>query len=254
MKYKLGKKPARPGAVKFKFANYVDKSKLPTPPKSFGHVKLPSPWGMLANDQVGDCVIAGAAHETMAWNYMGSGTVPRFTDESILRIYSELTGYNPSDPNSDQGTDMSAAADYRRRTGIPDADGKIHKIDSYLDLSAGDVDNLVLGAYLGGVGVGLMLPDDADKMFDNGQVWDMKAGFKANPDNGHYVPVLGRNSAGNLLLITWGRLHAMTPRFYEMCSDEAIAYLSLESIAEATSKNPEGFDIATLRKDLAALA
>ena len=30
---KLGKKPARPGAVKFKLANYLDKAKLPTPPK-----------------------------------------------------------------------------------------------------------------------------------------------------------------------------------------------------------------------------
>jgi hypothetical protein len=34
---KLGKKPARPGAVKFKLANYLVKAKLPTPPKVIGH-------------------------------------------------------------------------------------------------------------------------------------------------------------------------------------------------------------------------
>ena len=37
---KLGKKPARPGAVKFKLANFLVKTKLPTPPKVFGHQDL----------------------------------------------------------------------------------------------------------------------------------------------------------------------------------------------------------------------
>jgi hypothetical protein len=30
LQFKLGKKPARPGAVKFKLANYLEKLKLPT--------------------------------------------------------------------------------------------------------------------------------------------------------------------------------------------------------------------------------
>jgi hypothetical protein len=66
---KLGKKPARPGAVKFKFANFLVKPKLPTPPKVFGHEGLiGANWEVRGNDHYGDCVWAGAAHETMLWN------------------------------------------------------------------------------------------------------------------------------------------------------------------------------------------
>jgi len=73
---KLGKKPARPGAVKFKFANFLLKPKLPTPPKVFGHEGLiGANWAVLGNDHYGDCVWAGAAHETMLWNKEAARTV-----------------------------------------------------------------------------------------------------------------------------------------------------------------------------------
>ena len=87
--FKLGKKPARPGAVKFKLAN---------------------------------CVWAGAAHETMLWNKEAARTIT-FNDQSVLKDYSAVTGFNPNDPNTDQGTDMQVAASYRRKTGVHDAAG-----------------------------------------------------------------------------------------------------------------------------------
>ena len=58
---KLGKVPARPDAVKLKFSSYINTNQLPTPPASFGHENLIQSWGMLGNDQYGDCVWAGAA-------------------------------------------------------------------------------------------------------------------------------------------------------------------------------------------------
>src|SRR5882757_1904530 len=112
---KLGKLPARPNAVTFKLIDYA--VALLVPPKTFGHQKLQTTWGMLGNDKYGDCVWAGAAHETMLWNKEASKTVT-FTDNEVLSDYSAVTGFNPSDPNSDQGTDMQVAASYRRKTGI----------------------------------------------------------------------------------------------------------------------------------------
>src|SRR5215468_8854266 len=124
--FKLGKKPARPGAVKFKLANYLVKLKLPTPPQVFGHEGLiGANWGMLGNDQYGDCVWAGAAHETMLWNKEAARAVS-FSDKSVLSDYSAATGFDPNDPSTDQGTDMQAAASYRKKTGIRDAKGKRH--------------------------------------------------------------------------------------------------------------------------------
>jgi hypothetical protein len=132
---KLGKKPARPGAVKFKLANYLEKLKLPTPPKVFGHEGLiGANWEMLGNDQYGDCVWAGAAHETMLWNKEAARTVT-FNNQSVLKDYSAVTGFNPNDPNTDQGTDMQVAASYRRKTGVRDAAGKRHKVIAYLALT-----------------------------------------------------------------------------------------------------------------------
>jgi hypothetical protein len=101
---KLGKKPARPGAVKFKLVNFLVQTKLPTPPKVFGHQDLiAGNWQMLGNDHYGDCVWAGAAHETILWNKEADRTVA-FNNQSVL------TGFNPKDPNTDQGTDMQVAA------------------------------------------------------------------------------------------------------------------------------------------------
>ena len=71
MRFKLGKRPARPGAIKLKFGTFFDAKALPVPPKVFGHESIGKPWGMLANDQVSNCVFAGAAHESMVWARSG---------------------------------------------------------------------------------------------------------------------------------------------------------------------------------------
>ena len=65
MKLKLGKKEYKSSEKDFKYSKYVDLVTLPTYPNVFGHQSMFTDWGMLGNDTVGDCVIAGADHETM---------------------------------------------------------------------------------------------------------------------------------------------------------------------------------------------
>lgn len=207
---------------------------------------------MFANDKFGDCVWAGAAHETMMWTREGPIDDAMFTDANVLSDYSAVTGFNPSDPNSDVGTDMQMAASYRRNTGIIDAAGNRHKIDAYVALNVGVVSDAVLAAYLfGAAGVGILFPDTAFDQFHAGQPWDVVPGAP-KPVAGHYVSMVGRNSAGNLLVVTWGRLHAMTPRFYLTYNDESLAYVSLEPLTR-NLLSPEGFDVDTLRTDLKAV-
>src|ERR1700757_5533476 len=101
----FGKKPARPGAVKLHFRHYVNTSVLATPPNTFGHDKLVgNQWGMLANDQLGDCAIADALHQHLLWNMEHGVTIP-LTDACAIQNYSNVTGYIPGDAASDQGTD-----------------------------------------------------------------------------------------------------------------------------------------------------
>ena len=91
MAMKLGKKEFKEDERDFKLAKYVDKTVLPTPPDNFNHDTLIKIWGMLANDTVGDCVIAGADHETMVWTEEGSGKPANFKSRS-----SSLNSFLPS--------------------------------------------------------------------------------------------------------------------------------------------------------------
>lgn len=243
---KLGKLPARKDAVKFKLANYIDPAALPKPPKSFGHENLVGAklWQMLGNDQYGDCVWAGAAHETMMWN-LEAGKHIDFQDQNVLSDYAAVTGFNPNDPNSDQGTDMQAAASYRRKTGIVDASGNRHQVAAYLAIKPGNLTELYQAMYLfGAVGIGIQFPKSAMDQFDRGKPWSV---VKDSPiDGGHYVPLVAHRS--HLMCVTWGQVQPMTLGFFQKYNDEAIAYVSLEALQN--NKSPEGFDAAALLADL----
>lgn len=251
--YKTGKRPARKGAIKFGFADYFDVKKLPVPPPRFGHENIGKPWGMLANDEHSCCVFSGAAHEHMVWTHEGGLPVADFEDANVLADYSAVTGFQLGDEDTDQGTDMAAAASYRRRVGIVDAKGVRRKIAGYVSLKPGDVDQLIAATYLtGAVGVGLNLPKGAMDEFDAHKPWDVHHGKSHGTEGGHYVTCIGRNSAGMLLIVTWGAFHAMSPAFYQQWSDEAVLYYSPE-IIRPDKKTPEGFDEPTLLSHLGQL-
>lgn len=248
--YKLGKRPARKGAISFKFGDYFDRSALPTPPLRIGHEKIGTPWPMLANDKYSCCVFASAAHQHMTWTHMG-GKTALFSDANVLADYAAVTGFKPDDPDSDAGTDMGQAMEYRRKIGIIDQAGMRHKVDAYVDLRAGEPDDAALGLYLtGGVSLGLQLPTYAMDQFEQGKPWVPMA--KSGMEGGHCVDLVTRNSDGNYVIVTWGRLHAMSPEFLARYSDEAALPLSLEILRDKVS--PDGFDESTLRRDVGRLA
>jgi hypothetical protein len=234
----------------FRLADYVDKTLLPHPPVTFGHEKAVASWGMLGNDSVGDCVLAGAAHEHMVWCDEPAPTVAcRFDTPSVLKAYSELTGYVPGEPSTDRGTDMAKAASWRRKTGIADADRHVHKIAAYLALEAGNVSEILTACWLfGAVGVGLQLPAYAMDEFNAGRAWTVKRTNTATL-GGHYVPIVAHR--GDLVCVTWGRAQKMATSFLAVCCDESIAYVSNEVLN--CGKSPEGFNAAQLLADLKAL-
>jgi hypothetical protein len=244
----LGKTPARAGAMTFKLSSYLDKAALPKPPKTFGHEALiPATWGMLGNDAYGDCVWAGAAHETMLWN-AEAGRKVAFTDKCVLSDYSAVTGFNPKKPSTDQGTDMVVAASYRRKTGVVDAAGKRHTVAAYLSIKPGDLNEHAIAMWLfGAVGIGIAFPTSAMDQFNAGKPWDVVSRSKI--EGGHYIPLVARRA--DLECVTWGKIQRMTAAFFAKFNDESVAYVSLEALTN--NKSPEGFDAAQLQADLAAL-
>jgi hypothetical protein len=245
-RFKYGKKRARAGAVKLKLRDYLDLSQLPTPPVNFGHYGLETqPWGMLGNDQYGDCYWAGACHEHMLFGAM-SKQLYSFSTDNALAAYSAATGFNESDSNTDQGTDMQEGAAFRQKTGIADFNGNVHKVAAYLSLEPGNINEQMIAAYLfGAVGLGFEMPESAQDQFNADQPWDVVAG--STIEGGHYVPLMGRNDI-NGLICTWGKIQPFTPAFHAAYNDEAIVYLSNEIFSG--DKTIDGFNLAQLQTDL----
>lgn len=244
---KLGKTPARKDAVIFKLDNYG--ASLAAPPAKSGDHAIVQDWqGMMGNDNLGDCVCAEAGHGTIFLNKLAGKDVAISTDD-VVAMYSAVTGYTPKDPNSDQGTDMQAAASYRRKTGLSDAQGNRHKISAYLDLGAANATNLKKALYyFDNAGIGFQFPSYAMSEFNAGQTWHIKAG--GTIEGGHDVLACAYDSR-YIYCVSWGKLIRMTWTFFEKYCDEALVYLSDEMLQGG--KSPQGFDAATLQADLAQL-
>jgi hypothetical protein len=252
--HKLGKKRATHDHRDLLFADFATFANLPKVPASFGYGRAVTDWGMLGNDQYGDCVFAGSGHETMlfAETTHGVSGMPRFDDQSVLSDYSAVTGFTPDDPDTDQGTYVREALDYRRKTGVTDATGQRHKIAGYVALEPGNWEQLMQAAYIGlAVGIGIEFPESAMTQFNHQQMWSVVAG--AQIEGGHYVPVTGRTSLDNIGVITWGRRQGMTRAFYTKYCDEAWGLVPLDGL-KSTGKNVRGFDTEALTHALEHLS
>jgi hypothetical protein len=247
--FKLGKQPARANAFKLRLSNYLDRSKLPVPPTAFGHYSLVKDWGMLGNDIVGDCVLAGAAHETMLWTTEAKRAT-EFTPQSVLADYSAITGYDSSDASTDQGTDMQVAAKYRQKMGLLDAHGVRHKVGAYVSIETGNVDDMKLATYLfGAIGVGIILRHSNMDQFAKGEKWTYD--YNSPEIGGHYVPMFGWSDDDNFFVCTWGVVHLCSHKFLVRQCDEVVAYLSMERLVG--NKSIDGFDFESLEADMKLL-
>lgn len=228
-------------------SRYLDPRKLPEIPEAFGHEGVISDWRMLSNDKVGCCVISGAAHETMLLSAMG-GNGHVFNDTGVLADYTAITGYDPLNPITDQGTLVRDAMNYRRNVGVMDALGFRHKIRAYVSIEPGSWSNLMAALYIfGTVGIGIQFPNSAMDQFNVGQPWSVVPGAVTN--GGHYVPLVGFRR--NLYCVTWGKEQQLTRTFYERYCDEAWTFVTEEYLQQG--KTPEGFSLADLMSDLAAV-
>lgn len=243
MSLKFGMREWHADAIKLKFANYVDRQLLPKVPATYGHVKTNDvPWGMLGNDQYGDCVLAGACHETMVWALATHHTLPSFNNQTIISQYLALAG------GKDEGLDPIETAKWRVTTGVEDDGGIAHRVKAFASINR-DAD-LDIAAYIfGACGVGFNLPESCMAEFNHGKPWadTSEAGV-----GGHYVPLVGRNSKGLRFVVTWGRLQAVTDKFWKKYFVGGVCYFSLEYML-ASGFSPEGIKEEQLDADLAVL-
>lgn len=246
LQFKLGKQAALPHDG-LKLRDYLATSALPPVPDNYGHEMLVPSWGMMGNDTVGNCAAsAGPFHAEMLWCAMAKKSV-NFNAANAIAEYSEIAGYNPKDPSTDQGADVQKVAEFWRTTGMKDADGNRHKIDCYLSLEPGNLTQLYQAMWLFGcVGIGIDFPAEYMQAFNRGQIWDKID--SPHIEGGHYILGVGRR-AGFINTVTWGRTQLMTPAAYQQFNDETFVYLNEEMLIKGQSI--DGFNVDQLMADLA---
>jgi hypothetical protein len=237
---KLGKLPVRYDVRTLKLAKYVAAA-MPTPPKICNWTKGIKSYGMMLNDNLGDCAIAAPAHQVQIWT-MNASKEHTISDNDVLKAYEAVGGYKPGHPDTDNGCNMLDVLNYWRKTGISD-----HKINAYAAIDLKYLDHFLQGVYLfGGSYIGLQLPTSAQGQ----SVWKY-TGDKPGTWGGHAVEVVAYDSY-YFTCITWGKLQKMTHEFFTVYADEAYAILSKEWI-EKNKLSPNHFDISQLEADLAQI-
>jgi len=240
-KMKLGRREVRHDGRTLQLARYM--KALPPPPPAADWTKGITAWGMMLNDQLGDCTIAGCGHAVQVWtaNLGAEVTLP---DATIEQFYQEWDGYNPADPLTDQGGVEIDVLNAWRQGGFAG-----HILSAYADPQVANLEAVRQAIHLfGGVYIGLSLPLTAQ----NQPVWDFSANTSAETEpgswGGHCVFVPKYDEKG-FTCVTWGGLQEMTTAFWLEYCDEAHALLSRDWLGAKGS--PDGLALEQLQADLA---
>ncbi len=241
---KLGRKAIKTDTRTLMLARYL-KPGLPAPPPACDWTKGITGWGMMLNDRLNDCTIAGVGHAIQVWSANNGGikTVP---DNTIESYYEKWDGYVPTNPNTDNGgIELDVLTDWQKQ-GFAG-----HKLVAFADPQVSSLDQIRHSiAMFGGVYIGVSLPLTAQ----NQDVWDVVANGGASAKKGswggHCVFVAKYDKKG-FTCISWGQLKTMTVAFWQKYVDEAHTLLGQDWL---TSKgSAAGFDEKALLSDLAAI-
>lgn len=237
---KLGKLAAKQDDKRLKLGKYI--ATLPPAPSVCDWLSGITSWGMMLNDNLGDCTCAGIGH----FNQVGTaatGSVDTPTDQEILDLYCKSCGYVVGDPSTDNGGVEVDVLNYVRKNGL----GGRKVVVAYADPEPGNTDHIKQSIYrFSGVYIGLQLPVTAQ----NQDIWDV-VGHTTDPDSqpgswgGHAVFVPYYDEAG-LVCITWGAPKRMTWNFWNTYCDEAHTLLSQRWLDSA----PSDFALGDLLSDL----
>ena len=257
--FKDGRKPPYPEDThpRIKFAQIrTPAPTYPKPPPFIDYITRVADWPMYKNDEAGDCVWAMIGHTIQAITTYGRGKTITVTDADVIKGYSDVTGYNPNDPSSDQGTVIQDALNYWRKSGVGG-----HKIAAFAQVDHTNPDEVDAALYLfGHIQLGINFPASAMDQFNAGEPWDVVK--HTTIEGGHAInlgyvmdeppQVVGRAPNGNLKVVTWGRVQEMTPAFWDKYVEEAWVVFSEEWLSAAGS-SPEGLDVAALGEAFTAL-
>lgn len=202
-----------------------------------------TPWGMLGNDQYGDCGVAGLEHGFMADAAITGITETPATTEQATSYY--LT----YDNNQDNGVVLSAYLGYVRQKGYYG-----RTVSAYAPVGVHDIPTMqfcidAYGFAYTGINVTQAMMD-AVQSSSSGWSWTSQDAA-GEPIGGHCIPVVGYDDA-SLYAVTWGQVIAISYPAWHAISSEAWAVLTGELLAKGGDNR--GVNLAALQSDLNRLA
>lgn len=185
-------------------------------------------WGMLGNDQVGDCGEAGIRHIEMSTAACAKAKVPSFTTAQALSEYRAYTG------GPDTGVVLADFLMWLYKKGRILAFAPV-------DHHAKKLVDSALQAFRG-LYCGVSLTDNADELFSEHKPW---AAGHPDPREGHCIAKV-KATARQDVWVTWGALQASSQGWTTGCLDEVWAVITTEDSALSPAQ------LAQLRADIDA--
>lgn len=227
---RLGKLPKREIAGLKPLRRYMAMSGnkiLPPIPTWCDRSDVVASWPMLDNDQIGDCTIAAVGHAIQLWyGATNRPTAGVMTADEAIQAYSQVSGYQPGNPDTDHGC---AAADVLTRwcsQGF-ESGGSPDVLSGFCALEVKEPTDIRAAiAWLGVAYTGIELPIAAQTM----DLWSappdtLDGDYAPGSWGGHCVPIIGYD-ARTLTCVTWGALKTMTWGFWSAYGSEAYGLLS----------------------------
>lgn len=239
---KLGRKAVKTDSRTLKLTPYM--KTLPSPPPLVDWTKGVKSWGMMLNDSLGCCTIAGLGHAVQVWSMEVSNeiTVP---DATILQYYEQWDGYVDGDMSTDNGgIELDILTTWRK------SDFSGHKLLAFADPHVSNHTEVMQAIYLfGGVYIGMNVPNYIINATPIPTLWSVPTPDEdASIDGGHCVFVCGYDSVG-VTFISWGSVYKMTWAYWDMFVDEVHALLSQDWV-NSTGVAVQGFALTELQDDL----
>ncbi|MEU1407108.1 hypothetical protein ABZ471_33010 [Streptomyces sp. NPDC005728] len=245
--FRGGRLPDDPDRPHLKLTRVLARG-LPAPPVPADWLS-PVPadaWGMLGNDEVGDCTCAGVAHKRIGDAYVNQGRHLDISTADVLKLYTHF-GYRPGDPSTDQGAVCQDVLAYWHRYGF-----RGERNLGYARIDVGDHRELKQAIHLfGQVYVGVTITQSAEDQFNGDEVWDVT---RRSPVLGGHCISLGAYNEHGLDAVTRGRVQRLTWRWWDVYGDEAwVVFNPRDFLDPKTGRDRDGLDLATLRADYTAL-